>query len=236
MTSKFQQDDRFSSHVWPLRILVKLPTRGRPKQCAEVIRAMQEKQSGECTYLVSLDTDDPEFDKYGPALEGLNAIVKPGTSRNKIHAINRDIKEHGGDWDILVVASDDMWPIVQGWDEVIRQDMGAHYPSTDGMLWYNDGYANAKLNTMPIMGRAYFSRFGYVYHPSYRSFFCDDEQTEVAKAHGKVKYIPRQLFDHRHPDNRVPGVKSDDTYQRAIPHWHDDEMNYRQRRLKGFPL
>lgn len=218
------------------RILVKIPTRGRPKQCAEVIRAMQEKQSGECTYLVSLDTDDPEFDKYGPALEGLNAIVRLGTSRDKVHAINRDINEHEGPWDILVVGSDDMWPIVQGWDEVIRQDMATHYPSTDGMLWYNDGYANAKLNTMPIMGLAYFRRFRNVYHDSYRSFFCDDEQTEVAKAHGKVKYIPRQLFDHRHPDNRVKGVFSDDTYRRAIPHWHDDEMNYRQRRLKGFPI
>lgn len=217
-----------------LRILVKLPSRGRPGQCRDVVLSMMGKQSGECDYLISIDADDPALSTYVEAFQGLVVDVKIGTSLSKIDAINRDINECVYPWDILVVGSDDMFPVAQGWDTVIREAMAKHYPDTDGMLWFPDGYAKT-LCTMPIMGRAYYSRFGHVYNPSYRSYFCDNEQQEVAEAHGKMFYIPQQLFSHRHPDNRVKGVPSDPTYRKSIPDWAADQRNYHKRRRNGFP-
>ena len=216
-----------------LKILVKLPSRGRPKQCGDVIRAMQSMQDVECEYLVSLDHDDPSVEAYSKAFEGLDVWVKHGKSESKIHAINRDVNGFDEPWDILVVGSDDMFPVAQGWDTIIREAMALHFHDLGGMLWFPDGYQK-QITTMPIMGRRWFNRFGHVYHPSYRSFFCDNEQTEVAQAHGKLVYIDKQLFDHRHPDNGVR-VKRDDTYTKSTPDWNADKANYIQRRAKGFP-
>lgn len=216
-----------------MRILVKLPSRGRPDQCGAVIRLMMSNSAWHCDYLVSLDHDDPAVDGYSKAFDGLDVWVKRGRSESKIDAINRDVNGFGEAWDILVVGSDDMFPVAQGWDTVIRESMAKHYPDTDGMLWFPDGHQKS-ITTMPIMGRKYYQRFGAVYHPSYRSFFCDNEQTEIAQAYGKLVYIDRQLFDHRHPDNGVKVVR-DETYKRANKDWDADKRNYMQRRRNGFP-
>lgn len=218
-----------------MNVLVKFPSRGRPERCAQVLREMHERQTDAVTYLLSLDTDDPKLPQYTNTIEGMDVNTVVGHSTDKVSAINRDVNECGIEWDVLVVASDDMWPVVDGWDEVIRGDMSEHFPDLDGMLWYSDGHTHDKLYTMPIMGRRYYRRFGYVYNPAYRSFFCDDEMMAIAKAHDKVKYIDRVLFEHRHPDNRVKGVESDPTYRRAIPHWQQDEATFKRRRREGFP-
>lgn len=223
-----------------MNILVKLPSRGRPKQFRDVVVAMNqahESRGYNIHWLFTLDKDDPTRDEA----EGLTQAVPcgsssypPGNSTSKIHAVNRDINECEFPWDILVVASDDMWPVAQGWDTIIRNDMAKHFPDLDGMLWYPDGYQK-RIITMPILGAKYYRRFGFVYHPSYKSTHCDNEQTEVAQAHGKVVFIDRQLFDHRHPGNGVR-VPKDETYRKCDKDWKDDETNCKQRRLAGFPL
>lgn len=211
-----------------MNLLIKLPSRGRPQQCAEVVRKMMAMAEQPLHYLVSLDADDPAH----PDLSTTDASIVVRRSSSKIHAINRDINECTYPWDILVVASDDMWPVAQGWDTIIHEAMQRHYPDTDGMLWFPDGHQK-RICTMPIMGRKYYNRFRKVYHESYRSFFCDDEQTEIAQAHGKMTYIDQQLFDHRHPANSKSG-KVDQTYLRANADWNADKLNYQRRRLAGF--
>lgn len=222
-----------------MNILVKLPSRGRPKQLRDVVVAMNqahESRGYNIHWLITLDKDDPtreEAEKGTKAVPCGSVSYPPGNSISKIHAINRDINECPFKWDILVVTSDDMFPVAQGWDTIIREAMALHFPDLDGMLWFPDGYQK-QITTMPIMGRRWYNRFRKVYHDSYRSFFCDNEQTEIAQAYGKLVYIDKQLFDHRHPDNGVR-VKRDDTYTKSTPDWNADETNYKQRRAKGFP-
>ena len=92
------------------------------------------------------------------------------------HAINADIPTTA--WDILVLISDDMIPEIKSFDQIIRSKMKEHYPDTDGVLWFFDGWRE-DLNTLCILGRKYYDRFGYIYHPSYESFWSDAEFTEV---------------------------------------------------------
>jgi hypothetical protein len=51
------------------------------------------------------------------------------------------------------------------------------------------------------MGRDYYKRFNYIYHPSYLSVYCDNEATEVAKRLGKYLYKPDSVYTHLHPSN-----------------------------------
>ena len=88
-----------------------------------------------------------------------NVKVVYGDSDSKIHAINRDI-ELADEWDIVLLASDDMTPKVKGYDNIIRNKMKEFYPDTDGILWFNDGHQTNRLNTLCILGKKYYEKVG----------------------------------------------------------------------------
>jgi hypothetical protein len=152
--------------------------------------------------LVSCDVSDrtmnnPSMIEYAKTQ---GATMFFGPSRGKVDAINRDM-DKAGEWDILVNFSDDMMFVVKGWDRLLRSQVSAAWPDLDWFAHYNDGYLRDKLPTMSIMGRAYFERFNYIYHPAYRSFSCDAEAMCVAMMLGKYRYFNDVLFKHEHPAN-----------------------------------
>jgi hypothetical protein len=122
-----------------------------------------------------------------------------GDSKSKVDAINRDMELYN-DWDIVLLASDDMTPIVKGYDNIIRNNMKNHYPDTDGVLWFNDGYQENRLNTLCILGKKYYDRFNYIYNPEYKSVWSDNEFMDVANLLGKQTYFNNVIIKHEHPD------------------------------------
>jgi len=72
-------------------------------------------------------------------------------------------------------------------------------PNLDHVLWFNDGFQGNNLNTLCILGREYYNRFGYIYHPAYVSLFCDNEFTMVAQKLRRQTYIDRVIIRHAHP-------------------------------------
>lgn len=214
-----------------MRILVKLPTRERPQRLMEAYRAAisKAKEPKSLSWLFAVDDDDKTAPIYF-----LNQIgeVATGPRISKIEACNRGMP---GDkpWDIVVLMSDDMLCRVDGWDEIIRQDMAQHFPDTDGCLWYPDGYQD-RLCTLPVMGRAYFDHFGYIYHPSYKSLWCDNEQHEVAEAQGKLWKSDKTLFEHMHC---VWGKsKRDDLYKHNNRFDRVDHDTYIRRKALNFSM
>lgn len=121
-----------------------------------------------------------------------------GKSTSKIHAVNRDMPT---DWDIVIATSDDMEFIMPGFDLQIIKDMQENFPDKDGILHYKDGFDHGDILSLPVIGRAYYNRFGYIYHPSYQSLFCDEEAIIVAKALGKLYSSPVEIVKHNHPAN-----------------------------------
>jgi len=122
-----------------------------------------------------------------------------GNSKTKIEACNSDLdKILQLNPDIILLASDDMIPVVSGYDDIICRDMENYFPDTDGVLHYNDGFSGQdKLITLSIMGRKYFDRFGYIYNPEYMSVFSDDEFTQIARILNKVVYSDKCIIQHQ---------------------------------------
>jgi hypothetical protein len=143
--------------------------------------------------LVSLDSDDPKLSEYP------ECNAKIGTSKSKIDAINRDLNERVPHWDLLINMSDDMIFTVKGFDDKIRSIFNSHFPNGDGFLHLNDGHQGENVSTMSIMDRKYYERDRYIYHPEYKSLWCDAEATEVAWMRGRYAYESIVLFDHLHP-------------------------------------
>lgn len=187
-----------------MKILIKFPTRGRKNKFFNVLKKYQTFLSdiNSVTFLISIDEDDADMNN-SDSLEILstfkNCKVIVGKSNSKIHAVNRDI-DKDGDWDIILLASDDMIPQVKGYDQIIINKMLENYPDTDGVLWFNDGYQGNKLNTLCILGKKYYERFNYIYFPEYKSTWCDNEFMSVANLLGKQTYFDEIIIKHEHPD------------------------------------
>jgi hypothetical protein len=185
-----------------MKLLIKFPTRGRPEKFFEVLDMYYSFLSDidRTIFQITIDEDDTLMNNNN-VIDKLknykNLFYNIGISKTKIHAVNRDIIV--GDWDILLLASDDMIPIKNGYDDIIRKYMIDKYPDTDGVLWFNDG--NRKdLNTLSILGSKYYQRFNYIYNPNYKSLWADNEFMTVADILNKQTFYDEVIIHHQHPD------------------------------------
>ena len=242
-----------------MNILIKFPTRGRPEKFFDVLDRYVAgiKVRGKTKFLITLDADDLSMNNpaaISRLLSYKDLSYDFGSSASKIHACNRGLNNYletrDSNTDIILLASDDMIPQERGYDEIIRNEMLKHYPDTDGCLWFSDGYRK-DFCTLSIVGRKYYHRFDYLYHPSYKSFYCDNEFTEAAQAAGKIVYIDKVIIKHLHPDwistdpnaqrmqeTLFAGTQTelhDATFMRNSPYVQTDKMNYLKRKTAGFP-
>ena len=221
-----------------MKLLIKFPTRNRKNKFFKVLRQYQNlcEDLDNTYFLITLDNDDESMNSSD--VEDIfntfkNIKVVYGTSNSKIHAVNRDI-ELVNDWDIVLLASDDMTPKVKGYDNIIRNKMKEFYSDTDGILWFNDGHMGNKLNTLCILGKKYYDRFGYIYHPEYKSVWSDNEFMLVGNILGKQTYFEQVIIEHEHPDwgygNR------DEIHQNNSKNENQDKLLFTKRKDNNFYL
>jgi hypothetical protein len=187
-----------------MKLLIKFPTRNRKNKFFKVLKQYQNlcEDIESTQFLITLDNDDDEMNssEVNDIFNTFkNVKVVYGNSDSKIHAINRDI-ELADEWDIVLLASDDMTPKVKGYDNIIRNKMKEFYPDTDGILWFNDGHQTNRLNTLCILGKKYYERFNYIYYPGYKSVWSDNEFMSVGNILEKQTYFDEVIIEHEHPD------------------------------------
>ena len=218
-----------------MRILFKYTSRSRRSNFLRGYDSILNKIANREDYhvLISCDKDDQSMFPL-PVLDG-NYTFVVGNSKNKIDAINRDLNEFDYDWDILINMSDDMIFTKKGFDDIIRAEF---YNDFNQYLHFNDGNQKCNVCTMHIVGRNYYDRFKYIYHPDYISLWCDVENDIVAKQLGCYKYMGDnvQLFRHLHPawglaPQDALSIKTED---RAL--WIADEITFNKRKIKNFGL
>lgn len=214
-------------------LLIKFPSRNRAEILLKRLREYVDYAENMSTIkiLVTIDLDDKTNDV--DALQSIhsNIIIHSGDSLNKIHAINRDM-DKAGDYEIILLASDDMVPLKKGYDTTICKKMLETYPDTDGALWFNDGYQD-RINTLVIIGKKYYDRFGFIYNPVYKSVYCDNEFTDVAKKLNKITYFDEVIIRHEHPGNSSEYL-TNSLYLRNAKYWDDDEYTYYYRNSGGY--
>jgi hypothetical protein len=211
------------------------------KGLSNILNLLKDKKN--YAILIKLDKDDPVMTDMTVMMQLTSIMaaypdklfIRYGFSGSKINAINRDVNEfrdqHG--FDILVNFSDDMEFTVEGFDEIIRDKFKTHFPDTDGNLHFNDGYTKDKLCTMSIIGRKYYDRYNYIYHPDYKSLWCDNEYTIVAKRENKMVYFPEIIFKHNHPAN--VGGQIDELLMHTESFSDEDCATFTQRQKLNFP-
>lgn len=221
-----------------MTILFNFASRSRPEKFFETLDNIIRNCASDNYFIVAkLDTDDTAMTS-----EDINnllsaylpkVIVKWGTSASKIDAINRSL--HDGDlptWHILVNVSDDMRFKTYGFDDIIRKHMPENL---DALCHFPDDYAKDRVCTCAIVGYRYYQRDMFVYNPAYYSMFCDDEQTDIAKARGCYVYIPDAMeIEHLHYTNM--GKAGKDALYRRNDTYLADKKIYEERKAMNFNL
>lgn len=182
-----------------MRIALKYPTRGRPKLFFKIVEHWRNYLSGQhqCQFIVSFDQNDTTMNDPSviSRLSKMSDVVfRCGNNKNKIAAVNADM-DLAADWDFLILVSDDMVPVVRGYDDLIAQHMQQHFPYLDGCLWYDDGY-RTDLYTLSIIGRKFYDAVGYIYHPDFNSLWADNHAQWLAGELGKLAHIPTVPVRH----------------------------------------
>ena len=188
--------------------------------------------SADQNYTIGLTIDDDDSTtlnsrQLADFLQSDRIKVKPGRSSSKVHAINRGMAGWSGD--IVVNMSDDMRFIKRGFDGDIIQ---AFQGDRDQFVHFPDGRMNGVLPTMSIMGRSYYERFNFIYHPDYYSLWCDNEAMDVAQQLGRYKYIDLQIFSHEHP--AWTGEPADALLMHTESFYEIDQETYKRRSKLGF--
>lgn len=221
-------------------LLIQFPTRERPEKFLMVaqkyINLLKDKQNWMMN--VSCDTDDFSMNNtkminavYSLAEEG-HIFLNFNDNVNKIQAVNANVNDF--EYDIILLASDDMIPKEPNYDETIREYYRKFFPNYDGVLHFNDGYQADRLNTLSILGKAYYNRFGYIYNPIYQSFYADDEFDNVSRRIGKRKYFDQCIIKHEHPNFGF--VPNDALYIKNNAPMEHDKSIYQQRLANNFGL
>jgi len=220
-----------------MKLLIKFPTRSRPDKFFYVLDTYYKllDDLSNTRFIISCDIDDSTMNSesvINKFKEYENLEFYFGHNKNKIEAINADMNDN--DYDVILLASDDMIPQEKGYDTIIKQSFKKFFPDTDGVLWFNDGYQGSNLNTLSILGKKYYDRFGYIYNPTYVSLWCDTEFTDVSRMLNKVKYIPHVIIKHEHPV--WLGEKWDNLQVKNDSFNNVDKVNYEKRKKNNFDL
>lgn len=222
-----------------MRIVFKFPSRSRPQRMFNTIdNIFSLTKTDDWCIILTLDVDDPSvnneevFEKIKSY--GEKVIPDFGISGSKTIAINRGL-EKLGNFDVLILQSDDIEWTKEGFDEQIISDMLLHAPDTDIFLHYFDG-RQRNTSILNIVGREYFKRQNYIYFSGYTSVYSDNEETEKARLRGKYKFIDKIMYVHNHPIHR--GVAWDEQY-RASEHpinYAKDGALFRSRQAINFGI
>jgi len=222
----------------PAVILFKYPSRGRPDRFFKSLDSIVNNISDKDYYHIActLDLDDPTMNNEDVVCKIMsyeNTSIQWGLSKSKIHAVNRDFPNMP--FHILIGMSDDMIFNIFGFDTMIRVDMLTHFENYDGLLHYPDQDAKEHLATMYIAGvRWWQSRGKNIYHPSYKSLWCDNEEMEAAKIKGKYKYCGYQINTHENP--AYGHLPKDEMFNQQQSDWNEDEANFYARKAINFEL
>jgi hypothetical protein len=217
-----------------MKILIKFPSRGRPEKFKKVLLLYYEnlEKKKDTKFVFTFDNDDNsmksnEIKNFIKDLD-LEYEIFYGESKNKIEAINANLENKI--FDILILAADDMIPVVKNYDtEIIKHFENSTY-KLDCILHTHSVRWSDKLDINCILGWDYYKRFNYIYHPSYKSIFADNEYTEVSKL------LKRNVFTPNFCPFYHDWKGGDETEIKNFQFNHEDWLVYEERKKNNYDL
>lgn len=212
-----------------MKISILHPSRQRPERSQETLRKWISRAAfpDKIEVIISVDNNDHKLQGYVDNHLQDGGIFLCYDNRSAVDAINRAASVANGD--IFIVVSDDT-DCPELWDAKLLDEV---HGKEDWILKCQDGI-QPWLITMPVMDRAYYNRFGYIYHPDYSHMFVDTELSCVADLTGR-RLTSNLKFPHNHY-SVTKAAEKDAVSIKADATWKQGENLFISRYKKGFDL
>lgn len=174
------------------RISILHPSWKRPelaRKCYDTWMGNAERPE-EIEYILCLSEKDMTMGQYSAQFAGSYAHVITVPNNGLIVQVNAAAERSTGN---LIVAVSDDFVCPKGWDTIL---LTALEGKSDYVVKTQDGIQDFII-TLPIMDRAFYNRFGYIYHPVYNHMYGDEELAEVGKMLNRTITLP-DYFRHEH--------------------------------------
>ena len=148
-----------------------------------------------------------------------------------VEATNKGAKEATGD--VLIYVSDDMFP-PDRWGELLENEIITNNYNDEFLIKVNDGLQpfNIAIATVPIISKKMYETQGYLWHPEYKSMFCDEFAYWKAKTMGWLKLAPHITIQHEHPSNGK--AINDQTYIDSAKNWDQGKSTFARHKSLNF--
>lgn len=224
-----------------VELVVIVPTRGRPERIPGIVAAWNDTGAFDdgARLLFAWDVDDPKVDGYRQQGQSLATATLWGnvgwhstpTHRPMVHKLNAVAALRArlglGRPFALGFAGDDHLPQTRGW-------AGAYIESLrkmgTGVVYCNDGYQGENLATQWAMTTDIVETLGRMVPAPVEHLYCDNAVMDLARAVGRLEYLPNHRIEHQHPAAGHPGDEQHErvnsgaqykTDRRAYRTWRD---------------
>lgn len=201
-----------------MKMLVVVPTRGRPENIVRLEQAMLDtKVDIDVVYCV--DDDDPMLPEY--VKTGIPLVCGPRL--RLVGTLNLIAGHYAPNYDIVGFLGDDVLPKTDGWDDIIRDNF-----KTNMVAYGNDGHQGEGLPTGVFLDSRIVKILGYMVPDTFIHLFADNYWKTLGEALGTLTYLPDVDMEHLHP--YAGKAENDQTYAEANagPVWENDERAFNE--------
>lgn len=172
------------------RLLVIVPSRGRPGNVERLRNAIRDTAVLSPDIVVCLDDDD---EANYPRLDDVTYMISP--RKRLAEWQNAAAAEHAHAYDYLALFGDDVVPETPGWDALLIAGI-EHLPF--GVAYGDDGIQHAGLPTHPIVPSSMYEALGWIALPGIKHLYLDNVWKALGEATGTLYYDDFVKIPHLH--------------------------------------
>ncbi|CAB4149313.1 hypothetical protein UFOVP529_91 [uncultured Caudovirales phage] len=170
------------------RLLLIVPSRKRPKACAELLEEFL-KTSEDAEILFGLDDDDKsEFPTAVLEAAEINPRLRMGGTLNLL------ANKYAEKYEYIGFMGDDHRPRTQGWDRILCDAIG----DKPGVAYGDDLLQGANLPTAVVLSSSIVQKIGYMVPPTLVHMYMDNFWRDFGDKLGNLQYRPDVIIEHLH--------------------------------------
>lgn len=200
-----------------------VPSRGRPRSAARLIRAVRETSAGNPDIYFALDDDDPALGLYREAFAdlGFTGEVSTGPRQGLSAWTNQLALPLSFTYEFVGSFGDDHVPVTPGWDARLT---GAVRAMPGGIGYAYPAGGRPGVPEAVVMSSAIVRDLGWMALPQLRHFCIDHVWLTMGTGAGCITSLPDVLVEHLH--HTAGKAPRDETYSQAIRDGEGDSVCY----------
>jgi hypothetical protein len=197
------------------RLLILVPSRGRPRQLEECFKSFYETAAGRPLMVGLVDDDDPELSGY-EALDPAGGLVLFGPPMKCCPKLAWGYSHFRGYHTGMV--GDDVRCRTPRWDEAVWRAL--EETRGFGVVGPNDGHRGGDWFNHYVMGNGLLKAIGKFVLPDLtRHYWCDALPNLLGRELGLDRFLPDVLWEHMSPF--LGKGQMDATYEaNGLPEWN----------------